>query len=114
MSREALEKWADALEFDDRVQITGDLRDWFPDGKWGFCGLGVACDVYAETHGLSKTSIEYEDLFDPEDGNIPVEVEKWLGIPRPLQAAIIELNDSGRATLPQIGSWVRDNLLKEE
>lgn len=114
MNKEALEKWADALEFGEYRQIYGDLRDWDPEGQEGFCALGVACDVYAQEHRLSRTSVAYEDLFEPDEGQIPEEVEGWLGITKDMQIEVIHLNDNNVMSLPALGTWVRDNLLKEE
>lgn len=116
MNREAVEKWADALQFGDRPQIRGDLRGWTEGGKDGFCGLGVACDVYAEIHGLPKSSPAYEDLFEPVDADLTPEVSKWLDISPEEAAEIIKMNDrfDDPLTLPEIGSWIRDNWIKDE
>jgi hypothetical protein len=114
MNREALEAWADALQFGEYRQTIGDLTAVNADGKREFCAMGVACDQYAVRHNISRASVVYEELFMPEDGNIPGEIEDWLGVDKDIQTEIIHLNDQNLLSLPQIGSWVRDHLLKEE
>lgn len=108
MNREAIQKWADALEFGDYQQTTGELRH----GET-FCALGVACDVYAHQHKLSRSSAAYAEIFEG-DGFASSEVGKWLGIDVSVEAEIIRMNDTDEMSLPHIGHWVRDNLLKEE
>lgn len=112
MNREAMEKWADGLQFGDYPQIRGALRN-FEGCKEAFCAMGVACKEYAKQHDLGPTSVAYEDLFDPYE-NVDSEVLEWLGIDNTLAIEIIHKNDHQLLSLPQIGIWIRDNLLKEQ
>lgn len=105
-NKEALQIWADALEFEDIKQAQNALM--FTDAS--FCGLGVACKKYAEIRRLDVEGVIYGEL----DGHMPREVAEWLGITRGTQGEIITMNDHARLTLPQIGAWVRDNLIKDE
>jgi hypothetical protein len=120
-NREAIQKWADALEFSDLDKVQGDLRLPVHKGNhtytWGYCGLGVACKVYAEEFGVSIGRMLDDESWVQADGYVPAEVEDWLDIDRDVQKKIVNMNDSEQndsPTLPEIGTWVRENLLKDE
>lgn len=113
MNREALEKWADALEFGNYQQATGHLQEW-NDDKEAFCALGVATNEYAKLHNLSPSSAAYESLYEPEDDQADKWVLDWLGISNEEACTVVYMNDADRMSLPEIGAWVRDNWVKEQ
>lgn len=114
MNKEAMEIWADELEFGDHTQVYTNLVRWNQEHEpTGFCGLGVACVAYANTHRLPLKVVMGGPLKGSES-HIPDAVKDWLDIDIEQELNIIELNDLERIPLKEIGSWVRDNLLKEE
>ena len=117
MSREALEAWADALEFDDIPQGFGalvEMNEIDPERDGGMCGLGVACKVYADLHGTDVISVIGTRDLAAVACYLPGNVADWLGIDHDVQREIVNMNDIEEVSLPGIGSWVRDHLLKEE
>jgi len=117
-NKEAIQKWADALRYGDLPQTRGGLihkvYDLDADAlRDEFCGLGVACKVYAEEHGIDVVElVDHEkNLFE---NFFPVVVESWLGLDPWDAKQILTFNDIDEWTLPQIGDWVNDNLLKDE
>lgn len=117
MNREALEKLADALEFGDTPQAFGSLVDSYstlnrPENEPKMCALGVACKVYAQEH---KTSLTNALALDRGTyGYFPGLIADWYGLNRDQQLFIVSKNDNDRASLPEIGAWIRDNWVKEE
>jgi hypothetical protein len=79
---QARELWVKALRSGDYEQTTGDLRN-----GTGFCCLGVACDLYANTEGegawgpsvlgLSEFVMPGSKVYTSA---LPPEVAKWLGL----------------------------------
>jgi hypothetical protein len=113
MNRDAVEKWADALEFGDYAQTRGALAQAIGSAAFdSFCGLGVACAVFAKSRGHQIEAVI--GGVHPLNSYLPILVAGWLGLSQSAQEKIVELNDTDKLTLPQIGTWVRDHLLKEE
>lgn len=115
MNREAIEKWADACEFDDIQQGFLSLVEFSDEDnqeKYGLCGLGVACKVYADIHGVDVLHVT-SGAKRPTD-QLPSDVADWLDIDPSTQSEIVNLNDIEEISLPEIGTWIRDNILKEE
>ena len=113
MNREALEKWADELQFGDNAQAMGTLFDPDSNAPHGYrmCGLGVACHTYAKEQGITVQELLSE--HPPRRlGYLPKPVAEWLGLREPDESEIVDLNDMEELSLPELGSWVRDTWIK--
>lgn len=118
VNKDAIQIWADALEFGDYQQVKSELVRPTLNGDYGFCGLGVACNEYLKVHGWQMEDVERftldRDMYSGPDTHLPRLVEEWLGIDVATERKIVRLNDTDEKTLPEIGTWVRENLLKDE
>lgn len=108
-NREALQIWADAMEFGNYSQTTETLRIATENAGWAYCALGVACAEYAIAHRITEDIVESDEFID----YMPKRVADWLGLDREERQQIVQLNDDAKLTLPEIGTWIRDNLIKE-
>ncbi len=107
MNKEAAQKWVDELIFGNHPQTKGDLYD-----EEGYCGLGVACLVYAQQY-----DVNVEDVIESgyQNGYLPYVVKEWLDVDdAELEMTVIKMNDDDDASLPNIGVYVRDRYLKDE
>lgn len=76
--------WIEALRSGKYRQGVGVLHRTFPDGEGTaslYCCLGVACDLYAQTHQIEISEqrpgiIRYEMV----EGYLPWKVQEWLGL----------------------------------
>lgn len=107
MNKEAAQKWVDELIFGNHPQtLDGNLLD-----DNGYCGLGVACLVYAKENDLEVENVVDDDL---EYGYLPVAVQRWLGTDHAFETEIITMNDTEEVPLADIGVFIRDHYLKDE
>lgn len=98
MDRKLRDDWCAALRSGEYKQGTGKLRS----KDDAFCCLGVLCDVVDPTK-WKRTAFNYgwgsltilpgPDLIDDEPVN-----------------ALWQLNDSKRATFPEIADWIESNI----
>lgn len=87
MNPDVKDMWLKALRSGEYEQTTGYLREAKPDGKEGYCCLGVLCELAVKEGVLpapvmdsASSTYEYAD----EDGTTvdvlpPVSVAKWAG-----------------------------------
>lgn len=112
MNKEAMQAWVDELMFGDYRQTYGELKD----GEGAFCAMGVACIAYGKVHKQRAPfgpRTNYGHLsWQPTD--VPQKVADWLGIDDVVEKKVVALNDLEEMPLPNIGTWLRDNYLKEE
>jgi len=110
MNRDNVQKWVDALRFDDTLKQG---RYVLVDGEV-MCGLGVACKVYAEEHGITVGRAAAFIGVEDTQAFLPKRVGDWLGVDRNFHSTVVYLNDAQKKSLPEIGDWIADELLKDE
>ena len=106
------QKWVTALRSGKYVQTQGCLQDQF-----GYCCLGVACRLYADTYPMSviRDSIGIT-AFDEYRTRLPVQVRVWLGLKQsagdydigPDSYSLSDDNDDGRSF-----DWIADMIESE-
>jgi hypothetical protein len=103
MKPEIKQKWLSNLRSGEYEQAQGFLRT-----TYGYCCLGVLCDLYSQElnvpwtdHG-GKNFCDYDFLGEPSA--LPIEVVKWAGLKdqypkvkdeKNIQLQLTELNDNG-------------------
>jgi len=95
MKQEVARKWVDALRSGEYKRSKGSLKT-----GWGFCCLGVLCDVHAKEVG-GEWSPGFRDAtfrYCGDDNYLPSEVVQWSGVnchtPRVLEGPLADFNDS--------------------
>jgi hypothetical protein len=115
MRKEIAYKWADALRSGIYKQEKKYLSSY-----WGFCVLGVLCDLYRikkhlKIHWLvSKTGYSY--VFLGHSKSLPPQVMKWADIKdcfaelnyKGEKTSLSKLNDEG-FTFPQLADIIEKN-----
>jgi hypothetical protein len=127
MDAEVKKIWVEALRSGDYKQTEGQLKDTF-----GFCCLGVLCDVYAEKvlkqepHWIPP----YEDteekginFFSEDAESLPWQLAKALNLDssrkikgpfdeesRCVQDVLADLNDTRAWDFKQIADFIEENL----
>lgn len=94
---EARALWVKELRSGDWKQTKGYLRR-----QDACCCLGVACELYWEQTGELKPQLSHHGTYSygHERGNLPWEVQCWLGLERASgfhDQDLTVLNDSGRS-----------------
>lgn len=94
-------KWLEALRSGEFKQTTGVLARQNDDGKYGYCCLGVACEI----SGVASRDLTrgYDDRVrkvygeNEADLTLPEEVRAWLGVETdsPNLASPVVVNDDG-------------------
>lgn len=112
MNKEAMQAWVDELMFGDHTQTYGELKN----DEGAFCAMGVACIAYGKAHKQRApfgSRLKNGDFYwQPTEA--PEKVTNWLGISDVVEKEVVALNDLEEMPLPNIGTWLRDNYLKEE
>ena len=108
-------RWIKALRSGKYKQTQKHLRDADLDtDEPGYCCLGVACDLYAQTHKRGAWD-EYGSFVIgdiEEDSELPDRVAKWLGIKSTLGynsvtgLSLIHLNDDDGLTFAEIADHI--------
>lgn len=105
MNKEVKKKWVEALRGGDYEQATERLRDSFG-GGYGYCCLGVLCDLYAKERGIEWSK---EDELLGEAAHLPEAVRDWARLPIDAGARVFfrgyknrhveltEINDDGES-----------------
>lgn len=78
--------WCDALESGDYPQTTEALKD-----DYGYCCLGVMCDLYAKAHGLEswdKSTLGRDGVVDLPGADVLL----WAGLNR--ENPLLDIDDS--------------------
>lgn len=82
MNTEIKQKWVNALRSNEYAQSTGALKT-----EYGFCCLGVLCDLYAKEHDdVNWEHRTFEDsrcdkfYLNDESEYLSVDVMKWAGL----------------------------------
>ena len=103
-------RWVKALRSGEYKQGIGTLRT--PSGE--FCCLGVACDLYAESH--KRASWDHETFVIGEECDsteLPEKVMRWLGMKTRNGAlpgnTLIFLNDVARRSFDEIADVIESN-----
>lgn len=105
--------WVEALESGDYQQVRDTLRS-----EWGFCCLGVACEV-AMANGLDIDVREGDNVwfYDGQADALPTSVQDWYGLdntnpvlkfPDGVRADCIVANDSYGDSFVSIAKAVRN------
>jgi hypothetical protein len=113
-NKEAIQKWADALRFEDIKQTRECLAGALDGQPLAFCAMGVACKEYAELNGINFWEAAADSEGIGNNATVPDRILDWLGITCDESYLVIQMNDEVMLSLPEIGQWVADNLLKEE
>lgn len=109
MNGEVKAKWIAALRSGEYQQGNGCLHQ---DGK--FCCLGVLCDLHAKETGNEWL---WDVLYLGEKNYLPVEVQKWAGLPDKNPCAmggdehelfLSDMNDAGK-TFKYIADLIEEN-----
>lgn len=78
MNADVKELWINALRSGEYEQGEGALRVRLDDGSYGFCCLGVLCDIYREETGEGEWSLDRSFLGESE--YLPTKVRLWAGL----------------------------------
>lgn len=125
MNKKYKEKWIDALESGEYKQIKGRLRS-----SYGYCCLGVLCDVVKDEIGFGWTTHPYlAEVFSSSDGLVQVDglppqevldlvglfpyAEHDQGIPITYNgqpASLARANDEFSLTFTEIAQIIREQL----
>ena len=105
--------WVKALRSDKYKQTKMHLRDADGVGDVGYCCLGVACDLYAQTHKRGAWN-EYGSFVIggiEEDSELPDRVARWLGIKSTFgynsaTVSLVDLNDDDGLTFAEIADHI--------
>lgn len=106
------ELWIKALNSGKYEQARGQLRN-----QYGFCCLGVLCDLYGKEKNVKWTKKLPFYEFNTRSGVLPRQVIEWAGLTEanPLihytrrNPALAELNDTGK-TFKQIARIIKKYL----
>ena len=107
--------WVAALRSGTYTQTTGSLQN-----AYGFCCMGVLCDLYRQHVGGGwKTHETGLTLFADKAGNTCFEtctagVVRWAGLaggnPKVSQKRLSEWNDNEKISFQQIANLINENL----
>lgn len=109
MDKKIALKWAKALESGKYKQAKDALSSREkPKEKYGYCCLGVLCDIYAKEMKGGKWKPEYGARYfvidgdDRNDADLPFAVQCWAGMSsesgdRKEGSSLAQLNDTGTA-----------------
>lgn len=117
MNRGAVQAWVDALRSGKYKQTQGTLCRLDENGDvTGYCCLGVACEIYSQTHNdLNIESFGDYRTYDTYDSNLPEIVYDWLAVNSYLsEEELIEMNDLLNNTFGDIADCIEDRYLKKE
>jgi len=79
MNPQIKQKWVSALRSGEYKQTQRHLHD-----EYGFCCLGVLCDLYIKENNLEWEPSRYDDnvyVFQDGVADLPLSVVEWSGIP---------------------------------
>lgn len=123
MNSEIKAKWVTALRSGDYKQAKNRLKVDKPDGSFGYCCLGVLCDI-AEKAGVGETIRHggfwtYGQSLDQSWSSLPDYVQDWAGlqthdpkVPEPgtgWATGLSTLNDVG-TSFDTIAQLIEDHL----
>jgi hypothetical protein len=140
MKKSVMEKWTKELESGRYRQVTGVLKKPRSNKAYGYCCLGVLCDIYARETGKGiweddPTSNQGTKRFNTNKSQnateLPEEVRKWAGMDTASGQAnctlatktdedgdefvahsLIDANDDLGLKFPQIAQVIRKNYKK--
>ena len=105
-------KWLEALRSGRYPQT----RDTLPD-KFGFCCLGVACDISGKGTWVSSPSLSGKQIqmfvispYGSSKTCIPSPLREEIGLTEAEHKFLANLNDSRKATFAKIADWIERNL----
>lgn len=117
MNQQVKEKWLSSLRSGDYKQTQCHLHT-----NYGFCCLGVLCDLYGKEHNVEWELVNDEDynyyVFQDEKSILPLSVIEWAGVEddnpeiceTPLsQTPLSRLNDNG-STFNEIADLIQKHL----
>lgn len=102
MKADVKEAWIKALESGDYTQCKGQLRKM--NGEASYCCLGVLCDIQEDLSWGEGNTMDYLS------GVLTRELLSRFGLDDIEQDHLTQMNDSRRATFPEIASWIKENL----
>ena len=116
MNTDVKDLWVAALRSGTYTQTTGELQN-----AYGFCCMGVLCDLYFQKVGGNWTPSEDEEMivFTDEDGNTnfgtcPDGVMEWSGLkeenPYVSGRHLSDWNDEEKISFDEIANLINENL----
>lgn len=113
LNKPMVRKWIKALRSGDYYQTNGDLAKQRKDGEWGFCCLGVLCEVEKldETEGFWPNTVGYKYGRSESDTNLPRKFQQEVGLTDWQQDELIEMNDSGKkfsTIAKKLETWIKE------
>lgn len=106
---EALTSWVEALESGKKRQIQGSLKEHVPAGdRYGFCCLGVVCDLNAKAGGAKW---EGKTSYMDDEKNLPKPLQNFLGLSDKDTSNLISMNDDDGSTFKQIAKYIRNKVM---
>ncbi len=107
-------KWIEALRSGKYRQGRRELAKAIGNGCWGFCCLGVACDLHARENGTPWTRHgEGWMVYLDGGGWLPKMVEQALGLKDYQIYDLIRMNDEDRKTFAEIADWLEAEFAKD-
>jgi hypothetical protein len=115
MKKEIADKWIAALESGDYAQCRGQLRKANKKSKYGFCCLGVLCNIHAQEHPEIAAWEPDPERYLEQTAELPYSVRHWSGISSSegyissLATDLVELNDDHRKSFKQIAKIIKEH-----
>lgn len=112
MKSDIKQKWVAALRSGDYQQTDGHLRrpDESDDASYGFCCLGVLCDVMGAKWDSGIPLLDGTSLKNPDDDEfLNDDTLDAVGLASSQQSSLAEMNDSG-STFDTIADHIEENL----
>lgn len=109
-------RWVRRLLSGKDRQTRGQLRREVSGGKWGYCCLGVACNVYdpkrweSHEYRYSTRKDKHGYCRGIEDTSVPERLAKKIRLTERASVFLVRANDDYHWSLKRIGKWIQKNL----
>lgn len=114
MKKDIMEKWITALKSGEYKQTKFYLKAAKSKKSYGYCCLGVLCDLAIKDGVNIKVQKERDEsnnfryVFDSESGTLPTSVKKWADFyDYDFIKTLTEMNDNEGMNFRQIASVIR-------
>lgn len=114
--KQAFELWIAALESGKYKQAQESLRvNLKPNNKrpeYGFCCLGVLCDLAAKDGGERwKVADWHSGSYLGEEGELPIVIQEFMGMSDTDCNNLVTLNDTQGASFVRIAEYIRMEIM---
>jgi hypothetical protein len=102
-------KWVAALRSKRYRQTTGNLRDQYGSGSYGYCCLGVLCHTMGARWKQGVPFIKDLRMKIHGEAYLSPETLQLVGLSDGTQRELASMND-GPAKFPEIADWIEKNV----